>query len=132
MVDIQNATNNQPSTINNQQSTINHQSIMKFTVEELLSKLPLPADEKWKDGVWDVEPFTKRGVRLVFFAPRGNDYQTAHDEDEFYFVVRGSGKLVIEGEPFDCTTGDAFFVAAGQSHHFEAFTDDFATWAIFF
>ena len=53
---------------------------MKFTIEELLSRLPLPANAKWKDGVWDLEPFEKKGVRLVFFAPRGTDHQTAHDE----------------------------------------------------
>ena len=30
---------------------------MEFRVEEFLSKLPLPANEKWKEGVWDVELF---------------------------------------------------------------------------
>ena len=42
---------------------------MKFTVEEFLSKLPLPADEKWKEGVWDVEAFKKGKVRLSFLRP---------------------------------------------------------------
>ena len=105
---------------------------MKFTVDELLAKLPLPANEKWKEGVWDLEPFEKTGVRLVFFAPRHADYQTSHKEDEFYFITRGSGKLVIEEDSFECAAGDAFFVAAGVPHHFEDFTDDFATWAVFF
>ena len=105
---------------------------MKFTVNEFLEKLPLPADEKWKDGVYDVEPFEKRNVTLVFFAPRGTDYQTFHDEDEFYFIARGAGELVIENERFECKTGDAFFVPARKKHHFENFTEDFATWAIFF
>ena len=105
---------------------------MKFTVEEFLSKLPLPADEKWKDGVFDVEPFVKGNVRLVFFAPRGTDYQTFHEEDEFYFIVRGQGELIIENERFACAAGDAFFVPAKVAHHFENFSDDFATWAIFF
>jgi mannose-6-phosphate isomerase-like protein (cupin superfamily) len=105
---------------------------MKFTIEEFLRKLPLPANDKWKDGVWDIEPFEKDGVKLVFFAPRGVDYQTLHDEDEFYFIVRGSGRLVIGEENFECTAGDAFFVAARVPHHFEKFSDDFATWAVFF
>ncbi len=105
---------------------------MKFTIEEFLEKLPLPANEKWKDGVFDVEPFNKGNVTLVFFAPRGADYQTSHEEDEFYFIAQGSGELVIENERFDCKTGDAFFVAAKKNHHFENFTDDFATWAVFF
>ena len=105
---------------------------MKFSVEELLSKLPLPADEKWKDGVWDVEPFQKGNVRLVFFAPRGTDYQTFHEEDEFYFIISGKGELIIENERFSCEAGDAFFVPAKAAHHFENSTGDFATWAVFF
>ena len=105
---------------------------MKFTIDELLSRLPLPATEKWKEGVWDIEPFEKDGIRLVAFAPRGTDYQTSHEEDEFYFVVRGSGKLVIGTETFECVAGDAFFVEANVQHHFEEFTHDFATWAVFF
>lgn len=104
---------------------------MKFTVDEMLAKLPLPATEKWKDGVWDIEPFEKAGVKLVFFAPRGEDYQTFHDEDEFYFIARGSGEIVIGDERFDFAAGDTFFVAARVEHRFENFTRDFATWAVF-
>lgn len=105
---------------------------MKFTPEDFLAKLPLPADEKWKDGVFDIEPFKKGNVSLVFFAPRGTDYQTFHDQDELYFIVRGSGELIIDGGKFACAAGDVFFVPAKVHHRFESFTDDFATWAIFF
>ena len=104
---------------------------MKFTIDEFLTKLPLPANGKWKQGVWDLEPFEKDGFKLVFFAPQGTDYQTFHDEDEFYFIARGSGRLLIADECFDFRVGDVFFVAANVLHHFEDFTDDFATWAIF-
>ncbi len=105
---------------------------MKFTPEMFLAKLPLPADEKWKDGVWDIEPLKIGNVTLVFFAPRGSDYQTFHEEDEFYFVARGSGELLIENAKFSCEAGDAFFVAANKKHHFENFTENFAVWAVFF
>jgi mannose-6-phosphate isomerase-like protein (cupin superfamily) len=105
---------------------------VKFTVDEMLARLPLPATEKWKEGVWDLGPFEKDGVSLVFFAPRETDYQTTHDEDEFYFIVRGSGEIVVSGERQSFDGGDVFFVAKGVEHHFENFTDDFATWAVFF
>lgn len=105
---------------------------MKFTVEDLLARLPLPANEKWKEGVWDVEPLRKGKVSLVFFAPRDTDYQTFHDENEFYFVARGAGNLIVGDDCFSCAVGDAFYVPAKVPHHFENFTDDFATWAIFF
>jgi mannose-6-phosphate isomerase-like protein (cupin superfamily) len=104
----------------------------KFTIDEFFAKLPLPANVKWKDGVWDIEPFAKGGVKLVFFAPKGADYQTFHDEDEFYFIARGSGDIVIDGGVSSFVAGDAFFVPAKLPHHFENFSDDFATWAIFF
>ena len=105
---------------------------MKFTIEEFLAGLPLPANEKWKEGVRDIEPFKKGNVSLVFFAPRGKDYQTTHDEDEFYFIARGNGELIINNERFSCAVGDAFYVPAKIEHHFESFSEDFATWAIFF
>jgi mannose-6-phosphate isomerase-like protein (cupin superfamily) len=105
---------------------------VKFTLDEMLAKLPLPASDKWKQGVWDVEPFEREGVSLVFFAPRGRDYQTSHDRDEFYFIIRGSGEIVIDGDRSTFVAGDVFFVAAGVEHRFENFSEDFATWAVFF
>jgi mannose-6-phosphate isomerase-like protein (cupin superfamily) len=105
---------------------------MKFTAGELFAKLPLPPDDKWKDGVWDVETFSKNGITLVFFAPRGVDYQTFHDKDEFYFIIRGSGELVTGVSRLSFESGDVLFVEANKEHHFENFTDDFATWAVFF
>ncbi len=81
---------------------------MKFTVEEFLNRLPLPADEKWKDVVCDVEALRKKNVSLVLFAPRGTDYQNIHDEDEFYFILRGSGELTVDDKTFSFETGDAF------------------------
>jgi mannose-6-phosphate isomerase-like protein (cupin superfamily) len=105
---------------------------MKFTVEEMLTKVPLPATEKWPGGVWDVELFQRAGVKLIFFSPKGVDHQTTHEEDEFYFIVRGSGQIVIDGEIHSFSAGDVFFVEKHVTHRFEKFTDDFATWAIFF
>ncbi len=105
---------------------------MKFNAKEFLESLPLPANGKWINGVWDVEAFKKKGVSLVLFAPRGADLQTSHDEDEFYFVISGSGELTIDNERFSCAVGDAFFVPAGIPHRFEQFTEDFVTWAVFF
>ena len=105
---------------------------MKFSVEELRARLPLPADEKWKDGVWFTNAFTKGAFELEFFAPRGKDYQTPHEKDEFYIIVGGTADLVTPGEVINCRSGDALFVAAGDEHHFENISDDFATWVIFF
>jgi mannose-6-phosphate isomerase-like protein (cupin superfamily) len=105
---------------------------MKFTIEEMLKQLPLPGNEKWTEGVWDLEPFEKGNVRLVFFAPRGADHQTYHDENEFYFIARGSADILIGSDRSSAVPGDTFYVPAEVLHHFENISDDFATWAVFF
>jgi mannose-6-phosphate isomerase-like protein (cupin superfamily) len=105
---------------------------MKFTIKEFQEKLPLPANEKWKEGVWFTGVFSKGDFELEFFAPRGKDYQTPHEKDEFYIVARGSAELLIDGERHACTVGDALYVPARVVHHFENMSEDFAVWVIFF
>ena len=104
---------------------------MRFALDELLDRLPLPATEKWPDGVWDVEVFRHGSMLLEVFAPGGVDHQTPHDQDEVYVVVRGRGTFVTEGGPLPFEAGDALFVAAGRPHHFEATSDDFVAWVLF-
>lgn len=104
---------------------------MKFSFADMIAMLPMPPNEKWPDGVWDIEPLKKGNATLVFFAPRGTDHQTFHEDDEFYVIVRGSGEILLDGERSAVQTGDALFVEAGKPHRFENFTDDFATWAVF-
>ncbi|MGH6626387.1 MAG: hypothetical protein ACRECD_07570 [Burkholderiaceae bacterium] len=38
---------------------------------------------------------------------------------------------MIGEQRLDRKAGDAFFVAAGATHRFENFSDDFVTWAAF-
>ena len=105
---------------------------MKFTPEEFLQKLPLPADGKWTDGIWFTNAFSKGDFELEFFAPRGKDYQTPHEKDEIYIIARGEGEFVKETERINFAAGDVLFVEAGIEHRFENFSEDFATWVIFF
>jgi mannose-6-phosphate isomerase-like protein (cupin superfamily) len=105
---------------------------MKFSSADFLAKLPLPANEKWKDGVWFANAFTNGNFELEFFAPRGTDFQTPHEKDEFYIIVSGTADLIKENEKINCKIGDAIFVKAGENHHFEKISNDFATWVIFF
>jgi uncharacterized RmlC-like cupin family protein len=37
-----------------------------------------------------------------------------------------------EEEKISCMSGDVLFVRAGVKHKFENFSDDFATWVIFY
>lgn len=104
---------------------------MKFSYQAFLKQMPLPANEKWREGVWDVEAFKHGTMLLEVFAPRHRDYQTPHTQDELYFVMRGQGEFVLGGERTDFRAGDALFVPAGQVHRFENFSDDFVTWVVF-
>jgi len=75
-------------------------------------------------------------MTLRYYRPRGRDEQTPHEQDEIYIVMAGSGTFAagpdeghLERRPFG--PGDAIFAAAGAVHRFEDFTDDFATWVVF-
>jgi mannose-6-phosphate isomerase-like protein (cupin superfamily) len=75
-------------------------------------------------------------MTLRYYAPRGRDPQTPHAQDEIYVVVAGSGTFALgrdEGtlERRRFGPGDAIFAPAGWVHRFEDFTDDFATWVVF-
>jgi mannose-6-phosphate isomerase-like protein (cupin superfamily) len=71
-------------------------------------------------------------LEVGVYAPRNEDPQSPHTRDEVYVVVHGRG-LFHRGDavaPFG--PGDLLFVAAGETHRFEAFSEDFAAWVIFY
>jgi mannose-6-phosphate isomerase-like protein (cupin superfamily) len=70
-------------------------------------------------------------MTLIFYTPKGKDYQTAHEQDELYIVISGTGQLVKGAERYTIEAGDALFVPAGVDHRFENFSEDLAVWAIF-
>jgi mannose-6-phosphate isomerase-like protein (cupin superfamily) len=75
-------------------------------------------------------------MTLRYYAPKGRDPQTPHDQDEIYVVASGRGTFALgrdeaslERRPFG--PGDAIFAPAGFVHRFEDFSDDLATWVVF-
>ncbi|MCW8195404.1 hypothetical protein F6455_11455 [Proteobacteria bacterium 005FR1] len=72
---------------------------MKVSPQDYMAKLPLPATEKWPEGVWDIEALRHGSMSLVLFAPTGKDYQSSHDQDELYIILKGSGVIEIEDSP---------------------------------
>ncbi|MGZ8509710.1 MAG: cupin domain-containing protein [Chitinophagaceae bacterium] len=81
-------------------------------------------------------PFTvvmKHGsMSLEYFAPDKADTQTPHKQDEIYVIIKGDGFFFRDGERVPFKKGDVLFVPAGTEHRFENFSDDFATWVIFY
>ncbi|MDB5483599.1 MAG: cupin [Caulobacteraceae bacterium] len=70
-------------------------------------------------------------MKLGLYAPRGQDDQTPHDQDELYWIVSGSGFFLKNGEREPFAPQDVIFVEAGADHRFVDFTPDFAAWVIF-
>jgi len=70
-------------------------------------------------------------MRAGVYAPSGKDSQGPHNQDEIYIVASGSGVFFKNGERMPFGAGDTIFVEAGAEHRFEDFSDDFATWVVF-
>jgi mannose-6-phosphate isomerase-like protein (cupin superfamily) len=105
---------------------------MKASANALLQRLPGPRTSAWPEGERFIEAFSHGSLVVELYAPVGRDPQTAHDRDEVYFVVAGSGEFVRGDERFRFAAGDALLVPAGVAHRFENFTPDFSTWVVFF
>jgi mannose-6-phosphate isomerase-like protein (cupin superfamily) len=105
---------------------------MKASVAEFLAKLPQPPSEKYPASVPFVVAFKDGLMSVELFAPKGEDLQTPHEQDELYVVVSGRGEFIRNNERVNFTAGDVLFVPAGMPHRFENFTDAFVTWVIFY
>lgn len=89
-------------------------------------ELPLP------EGRRSAEVLQHGSLEVRYYAPKETDPQTPHDRDEVYVVAQGSGMFVRGAERVACGPGDMLFVPAGMEHRFEHFSDDFATWVMFY
>lgn len=71
-------------------------------------------------------------MRLRYYAPKGEDAQTPHAQDEVYIVVAGRGSFEVAGQTRAFGPDDVLFAPAGAAHRFVDFSDDFATWVVFY
>ncbi len=71
-------------------------------------------------------------MTLRYYAPKGEDNQTPHDQDELYIVASGQGTFLREDRKVAFGPGDVLFAAAGEEHRFVDFSEDFATWVVFY
>jgi mannose-6-phosphate isomerase-like protein (cupin superfamily) len=91
-----------------------------------LARLPRAGGKRFETA------FRHGSLQVEIFAPRIRDTQKPHDRDEVYVVLRGTGFYVNAGQRFAFRAGDVLFAAAGEVHHFEEFSEDFATWVFFY
>ena len=90
------------------------------------------ANRPLEAGRASVDLFHYGSGNLRYYAPRGEDLQQPHDQDEYYIVVTGSGDFVVGDARYSFGPNDVLFVPAGAVHRFENFTEDFGTWVLFY
>jgi mannose-6-phosphate isomerase-like protein (cupin superfamily) len=105
---------------------------MKVSLAQALARLPAAPTDTHPQGAPFVTMMAGGTMSVEVFAPKNEDLQQPHTQDELYFIQRGLGELVINGQRFDAEAGDAFFVAAGVAHRFENFSEDFVSWVVFY
>lgn len=105
--------------------------MMKSHFAQLLARLPAERTATYPQGEPFVTAMAHGSMSVELYAPTAPDIQTPHEQDELYFVHRGSGEFVVAGERHAFAPGTCFFVAAGVEHRFENFSEDFATWVVF-
>jgi Mannose-6-phosphate isomerase len=79
-----------------------------------------------------VPVFSHGTLEVEFYAPPGHDPQQPHERDEVYVVARGTGLFFDGNTRRRVEPGTFLFVAAGQIHRFEEFSEDFAVWVLFY
>ena len=79
-----------------------------------------------------VELLSHGSLSVEIYQPLVQDTQEPHARDEVYVVVSGHGDFVNGGVRMPFQPGELLFVPAGVEHRFENFSDDFATWVIFY
>ncbi|HXB02450.1 MAG TPA: cupin domain-containing protein [Opitutaceae bacterium] len=99
---------------------------MRLTPENALRSLSEHHGRKF------IELFKHGSLVLEVYKPDKVDLQTPHSRDEVYVIISGHGHFVKGGvrQPFQA--GEFLFAPAGVDHRFEDFSDDFATWVIFY
>lgn len=93
---------------------------------ETAARAPIP------EGRRSAEVLRNGSLEVRYYAPKGIDPQGPHTRDEVYVVARGRGLFVRGAERVAFEPGAMLFVPAGVEHRFEDFSDDLATWVMFY
>jgi mannose-6-phosphate isomerase-like protein (cupin superfamily) len=105
---------------------------MKTSIALALARLPAAPTNVYPQGAPFVTMLAGGTMSVEVFAPKTSDVQQPHAQDELYFIHSGTGQIIINEQRFAASAGDAFFVAAGVTHRFENFSNDFVTWVVFY
>jgi mannose-6-phosphate isomerase-like protein (cupin superfamily) len=99
--------------------------VLKITVADALDRL-ISANVDYTRLI------EQNAFDVGIYRPETIDPQTPHARDELYVVAAGSGEFLCGDDTKAFGPGDLFYVRAGVEHRFLNFSEDFATWVIFF
>ena len=85
-----------------------------------------------KENARFVQVIKNGKMKVEYFAPQHLDRQHPHSQDELYIIIAGEAEFLRDGETTSCNSGDVIFVPAKMEHRFMNFSEDFATWVIFY
>lgn len=68
---------------------------------------------------------------LYRLGTQARDTQSAHDEDEVYFVIKGRGRVVIGGQETAIRPGSILYVPADTDHEFIEIEEDLSLLVLF-
>src|SRR4051812_24245910 len=104
----------------------NSPQVFQMSLTAALAKGPPPP------GKLAVPIFAHGSLEVELYTPKLLDPQKPHQRDELYVVARGSGVFFSGERREPVAPGSFIFVAAGEQHRFEEFSDDFAVWVFFY
>lgn len=111
---------------------MNRHTDMQMPEGDWLATLAAAAGAPIPEGSRSALLMRHGSMTLRYYAPRGTDPQTPHDQDELYIIAHGQGVFFLAGARRPFGPGDVIFAPAGAEHRFEDFSDDFATWVVFY
>jgi mannose-6-phosphate isomerase-like protein (cupin superfamily) len=104
---------------------------LKANIDEVKSSITGIPNATWPKGVWFAPALQHGSMSVEVYTPRGEDLQRPHEQDELYFIHRGTAQFFLNGAVSPCKEGDCLFVPAGVEHRFIDMSEDFVTWVVF-
>ena len=68
---------------------------------------------------------------LYRLGTQARDTQSAHDEDEVYFVIKGQARVVIGGQETAIRPGSILYIPADTDHEFIEIEEDLSLLVLF-
>ena len=98
--------------------------MLHYTIEEAISRLDKPKEEIFRK-------LLKKGImKIEYYVPE--KIQKPFSRDQIFVVASGRSTYYRNGDRAPVKPSDLLFITTGTDFHFENFTDDFATWRMYY